>query len=55
MIVVLLLIILALVLGMIGFVGEGLFFLLFIGVAVLFGAFVHAAVLWRRTGRRPVR
>ncbi len=52
---ILLLIIVALVLGIIGVVAEGLAYLLFIGSFVLVAALVLAALLWRRTGRRPAR
>lgn len=55
MVVVLLLVVLALVLVLIGMVGENLSYVVYIAGAVLFVALVQGAVLWRRTGRRPVR
>lgn len=55
MVVVLLLIVLALILVLIGMVGENLSYVVYIAATVFFVALVRAAVLWRRTGRRPVR
>jgi hypothetical protein len=52
---VLLLILAAVALGLIGAVAEGLMYLLVIGIVVFVGALVLAAVLLRRTGRRPTR
>ncbi|MEV6653668.1 hypothetical protein [Streptomyces sp. NPDC051219] len=52
---VLFLVIVALVLGIIGVLVEGLFFLLILGVAVFLADVAYAALHWRRTGRRPVR
>ncbi|GAA2229471.1 hypothetical protein [Streptomyces nogalater] len=48
----LLLILVAVVLGIIGFVVEGLFYLLVIGAVVLVLALVYAALRFRRGGRR---
>ncbi|MDN3294355.1 hypothetical protein QWM81_09890 [Streptomyces ficellus] len=46
----------AVVLGLIGAVAEGLGYLLIIGIAVLVIDLAIIAVRWsRRTGRRPVR
>ncbi|MEC4015481.1 hypothetical protein [Streptomyces sp. H27-D2] len=55
MILILFLVIVALVLGIIGAVAKGLFYLLVIGVIVLVADLVYAALRWRRTGRRPIR
>ncbi|MEE1820189.1 hypothetical protein PUR59_34905 [Streptomyces sp. SP18ES09] len=52
---VLLLVIAAIVLGIVGAVAHGLFYLLVIGVVVFVAAMVLAAARFRRTGRRPVR
>ncbi|MFC9588735.1 hypothetical protein [Streptomyces sp. NPDC056944] len=52
---VLLLVIAAIVLGIVGAVAHGLFYLLIIGVAVFVAALALGAVRFRRTGRRPVR
>ncbi|MEW2048718.1 hypothetical protein [Streptomyces sp. NPDC005476] len=46
------LILVALVLGIIGFAAHGLFYLLIIGVAVLVADLCYAAVRFRRGGRR---
>ncbi|MEU7083445.1 hypothetical protein [Streptomyces achromogenes] len=46
------LILVAVVLGIIGFVVKGLFYLLVIGVVVLVLALVLAAVRFRRSGRK---
>jgi hypothetical protein len=52
----LLLVIVAIVLGIVGVVVKGLLYLLFIGIAVLLGALVLAALrMRRRSGRRPAR
>jgi hypothetical protein len=51
----LLLIIVAIVLGLVGVVAHGLFYLLIIGIVVLIIDLVYAAVRFRRTGRRPTR
>lgn len=52
---VLFLIIVAIVLGIVGAVAEGLLYLLFIGVAVLVVAMVISAVRFRHGGRHPSR
>ncbi|MFF7528778.1 hypothetical protein ACIP6Q_15870 [Streptomyces bobili] len=52
---VLFLIILAIALGLVGVVAEGLLYLLFIGIAVLFLALVISAVRFRHGGRRSTR
>ncbi|MFF3604440.1 hypothetical protein [Streptomyces sp. NPDC002463] len=50
------LIIVAIVLGLIGVVADGLLFLLFIGIAVLVADLVYIAVRTRRSARRrPLR
>jgi predicted ABC-type exoprotein transport system permease subunit len=49
------LVIVAIVLGIIGAVAEGLAYLLVIGIVVLLGALVHLALHWRRSARRPTR
>ncbi|CAL9352030.1 MULTISPECIES: hypothetical protein [Streptomyces] len=46
------LILVAVVLGIIGFVVKGLFYLLVIGAVVLVLALVYAAVRFRRGGRK---
>jgi hypothetical protein len=46
------LILVAVVLGVIGFVVKGLFYLLVIGAVVLVLALVYAAVRFRRGGRK---
>jgi hypothetical protein len=52
----LLLVIVAIVLGIVGVVVKGLLYLLFIGIAVLLGALVLAALrMRRRSGRQPAR
>jgi hypothetical protein len=52
----LLLVIVAIVLGIVGVVVKGLFFLLMIGIAVLLGALILAALrMRRRPGRRSAR
>ncbi|GGU26322.1 hypothetical protein [Streptomyces lavendofoliae] len=48
----LLLVIAAIVLGIIGVVAEGLFYLLIIGIAVLVAALVHLGLRIRHSGRR---
>jgi membrane protein implicated in regulation of membrane protease activity len=52
---ILFLVLVALVLGIIGVVVKGMFYLLIIGIAVLVAALAYAALRWRRTGRRPAR
>ncbi|MEV5731319.1 MULTISPECIES: hypothetical protein [Streptomyces] len=50
------LVLVAVVLGIIGAVAEGLGYLLIIGIAVLVAAFAVATVRWsRHLRRRPVR
>ncbi|MFI6984019.1 hypothetical protein ACIBSV_36130 [Embleya sp. NPDC050154] len=49
------LILVAIVLGLVGTVADGLGYLLIIGIAVLLVALVYAAARWRRSGRRPTR
>ncbi|WP_199827767.1 hypothetical protein [Streptomyces specialis] len=51
----LLLLLVALILGIIGVLAEGLLFLLFIGVVVLIADLVFGALRFRRGGRRPGR
>jgi hypothetical protein len=52
----LLLVIAAIVLGIVGVAAKGLFYLLFIGIAVFLAALVLAALrMRRRPGRRPAR
>jgi hypothetical protein len=51
----LILLIVAIVLGIIGVVADGMVYLLIIGIAVFVAALVYLAVRWRRSGRRPVR
>jgi Flp pilus assembly protein TadB len=52
----LLLVIAAIVLGIVGVVAKGLLYLLFIGIVVLLGALVLAALrMRRRPGRRQAR
>ncbi|MGX1887762.1 hypothetical protein [Streptomyces sp. NPDC055287] len=52
----LLLVIAAIVLGFIGVVAEGLFYLLIIGIAVFAAALVYLGLHMRRSGRRrPLR
>ena len=51
----LLLILVALVLGIIGFTAHGLFYLLVIGAVVLLTDLVYAVVRLRHRGRRVVR
>jgi hypothetical protein len=52
----LLLVIVAIALGIVGVVAKGLLFLLFIGIVVLLGALVLAALrMRRRPGRRQAR
>ncbi|MBK3641372.1 MULTISPECIES: hypothetical protein [Streptomyces] len=46
------LVLVALVLGIIGFAAHGLFYLLIIGVVVLLADLVYAAVRFRRGGRK---
>ncbi|MDX2562591.1 hypothetical protein PV371_23455 [Streptomyces sp. TX20-6-3] len=49
------LIIIAIVLGLIGAVADGLLFLLVIGIAVLVADLVYITMRLRRSARRPVR
>jgi hypothetical protein len=52
----LLLVIVAIALGIVGVVAKGLLYLLIIGIVVLLGALVLAALrMRRRPGRRPAR
>ncbi|MFE0513948.1 hypothetical protein [Streptomyces sp. NPDC058964] len=51
----LLLVIVAIVLGIIGFAVHGLFYLLIIGVVVLLADLVYGAMRFRRGGRRHRR
>ncbi|MFE1873361.1 hypothetical protein ACFW9N_21105 [Streptomyces sp. NPDC059496] len=48
----LILVIVAIMLGLIGAVAEGLFYLLIIGIAVFIGALVYLVLHIRRSGRR---
>jgi hypothetical protein len=52
---VLFLILAAVVLGVVGAVTDGLFYLLVIGIAVFLAALALCGLLLRRTGRRPTR
>ncbi|MGK5534326.1 hypothetical protein [Streptomyces sp. URMC 129] len=49
------LLLVALILGIIGALAEGLVYLLVIGVVVLIADLVFGAVRFRRSGRRPGR
>ncbi len=50
------LVLVAVVLGIVGLVVEGLGYLLIIGIVVLVAAVAFIAVRWsRRSGRRPIR
>ncbi|WP_406289413.1 hypothetical protein [Embleya sp. NBC_00896] len=49
------LVVVAIVLGIIGAVADGLGYLLIIGIVVFVAALVHLVVRLRRSGRRPVR
>jgi hypothetical protein len=51
----LILLLIAIVLGIIGVVADGMFFLLIIGIAVFVAALVYLAMRWRRSGRRAMR
>jgi hypothetical protein len=52
----LLLVIVAIVLGIVGVVADGLLYLLIVGIAVFLGALLLAALrMRRRPGRRPAR
>jgi hypothetical protein len=52
----LLIVIVAIALGIVGVVAKGLLYLLFIGIVVLLGALVFAALrMRRRPGRRQAR
>lgn len=55
MVLFLLLIIVAVVLGIVGIVADGLSYLLIIGAVVVVAAVVYGAVRFRRGGRRPGR
>ncbi|MBO8203226.1 hypothetical protein JW613_33840 [Streptomyces smyrnaeus] len=56
MVLFLLLVLVAVTLGIIGAVAEGLGYLLFVGIAVLVAALAFIAVRWsRRSDRRPIR
>ncbi|GAA4838000.1 hypothetical protein [Kitasatospora terrestris] len=52
---ILLLIIVAIVLGLVGAVAHGLFYLLVIGVVVFLAALLLSAARMRRSGRKPTR
>ncbi|MFH8386723.1 hypothetical protein ACH4E7_38355 [Kitasatospora sp. NPDC018058] len=52
---VLLLVLAAVVLGIVGAVAHGLFYLLIVGVLVFVVALVVGAARFRHSGRRPVR
>lgn len=52
---ILLLIIAAIVLGVVGVLADGLFYLLIIGVVVLVAALGYGSLRFRRSGRRPGR
>ncbi|MGW0734794.1 hypothetical protein [Streptomyces sp. NPDC002851] len=50
------LVLVAVVLGIVGVVAEGLFYLLIIGIVLFVAALAFIGVRWsRRTGRRPSR
>lgn len=49
------LVIVAMVLGIIGAVAEGMFYLLVIGIMVFVAALVYLGVHGRRSGRRHIR
>ena len=52
----LLLVIVAIVLGIVGVVAKGLFYLLFIGIVVFLGALLLGALrMRRRSGKQPAR
>jgi len=51
----LLLIIVAIALGIIGVVADGLFYLLIIGIVVLIIDLAYGALRFRQAGRRPTR
>lgn len=51
----LILLLVAIALGIIGVVADGMLYLLFIGIAVFVAALVYLAMRWRRSGRRPAR
>lgn len=48
-------VVIAIVLGLIGAVADGLGYFLGIGIAVLVIALVYLAVRWRRSSRHPAR
>ncbi|MFF8844202.1 hypothetical protein ACF08N_16020 [Streptomyces sp. NPDC015127] len=49
------LVVVAIALGIIGAVAEGLLYLLVIGIVLFLGALFQLAMHWRRAGRRPLR
>ena len=49
------LVIVAIVLGIVGAVAEGVLYLLIIGIVVFIAALIYLGVHWRRSGRRPLR
>jgi hypothetical protein len=51
----LLFLIVAIVLGLVGAVANGLLYLLIIGIVVLIADVIYAGARWRRAGRRPTR
>lgn len=51
----LILLLVAMVLGIIGAVADGMVYLLIIGIIIFIAALVYLAAWWRRSGRRPVR
>jgi hypothetical protein len=55
MVVFLLLILVAIVLGLIGVVANGLLYLLIIGIAVFIAALIYGGARLRSGGRRPAR
>ncbi|MEU1252530.1 hypothetical protein ABZ445_04485 [Streptomyces chartreusis] len=55
MVLFLFLLLVAVVLGFIGVLAEGLLYLLFIGILVAIAAILHMGMRVRRSGRRPVR
>ncbi|CAM5682445.1 hypothetical protein ACWGKK_39270 [Streptomyces chartreusis] len=55
MVLFLVLLLVAVVLGFIGVLAEGLLYLLFIGILVAIAAILYMGMRVRRSGRRPVR
>jgi hypothetical protein len=55
MVLVLFLVIAAIVLGLIGAVAHGLFYLLIIGIVVFLADLAFLSLRWRHSGRRPMR